>query len=77
MPETIIEESVVSTSGPLPQVNVTIDLPPQPSWGKVACPPGLTFQQKQRLLRAAKKQINAELYEMHKTLDLLEQVRRM
>jgi hypothetical protein len=29
------------------------------------------------LLRAAKKQINAELYEVYKTLELLEQVRRM
>jgi hypothetical protein len=28
--ETIIPESVVSTSGPLPQVSVTINLPPQP-----------------------------------------------
>jgi hypothetical protein len=76
MPETIVPESVASTSDPLPQVNVTISLP-RADYGEVACPPGLTFRQKERLLRAAKKQINAELYEMHKTMELVEQVRRM
>jgi hypothetical protein len=34
MPETIIPESVVSSSGPLPQVNVTISLPRE-GYGKV------------------------------------------
>jgi hypothetical protein len=77
MPETNISESIVSTSGPLPQVNVAIGLPLQEDCSQVACPPGLTFKQKQRLLRAAKKQINAELYEMHKTLMLIEHVWRM
>ena len=67
----------ISTSGPLPQVSVTISLSPPEGCGKVACPPGLTLRQKQRLLRAAKKQINAALYEVYKTLKLLEQVRRM
>jgi hypothetical protein len=50
---------------------------PQKACGIVACPPGLILRQKQRLLRAAKNQINAELYEVYKTLVLLEQVRRM
>jgi hypothetical protein len=77
MSETTKPESVVSTSGPLPPVNVTINLPPPHGYCKVACPPGLTLRQKQRLLRAAKKQINAALYEVYKTLELLEQVRRM
>ena len=77
MPETNISESIVSTSGPLPQVNVAISLPPQEGCGIVASPSSLTFQQKERLLRAAKKQINAELYEMHKTLMLIEHVWRM
>jgi hypothetical protein len=71
MSDTILSESVVSTFGPLPSVNVSIDLPPQPSSGQITCPPGLTFEQKERLLRAAKKQINAELYEMHKTMELV------
>jgi hypothetical protein len=35
------------------------------------------LRQKQRLLRAAKKQINAALYEVYKTMKLLEEVRRM
>jgi len=77
MPETIVPETLVSVSGPLPQVNVTISLPAQGGCGNVACPPGLTLRQMQRLLRAAKKQINAELYEVHKTFELLEQVKRM
>jgi hypothetical protein len=77
MSETIIPESVISTSGPLPQVNVTISLPPPSGCGKVVCPLGLALRQKQRLLRATKKQINAALYEVYKTLALLEQVRRM
>jgi hypothetical protein len=76
MSETIIPESVVSTSGPLQQVKVTISLPRE-GGGWVFCPPGLTLRQKQRILRAAKKQINAALYEVYKTLELLEQVRRM
>jgi hypothetical protein len=58
----------------LPQVNVTISLPVQEGRAQVTCPSGLTLRQKQRLLRAAKKQINAELYETYKTLVLLEQV---
>ena len=59
-----------------PQANVAIDLPRE-GGGKVACPPGLTLRQKQRLLRAAKKQINAAMYELYKTMKLLEQVSRM
>ncbi len=77
MPETTLPESGVSASGPLPSVNVTISLAPHEGNGAVACPPELTFRQKQRLLRAAKKQINAELYEMHKTMEMVEQARRM
>ena len=76
MPETVLPEGGVSASGPLPQVNVAISLP-SGGWGKVACPSGLSLRQKLRVLRAAKKQINAELYEVYKTLELLEQVRRM
>lgn len=77
MSETILQESVVGTSGPLPSVNVTISLAPHKGYGAVAYPSGLAFRQKQRLLHAAKKQINAELYEMHKTMEMVEQVRRM
>jgi hypothetical protein len=57
-------------------VSVTINLPREVR-GQVIYPPGLTLRQKQRILRAAKKQINAALYELHKTMELLEQVRRM
>ena len=58
-------------------MNVAISLP-SGGWGKVACPSGLSLRQKLRpVLRAAKKQINAELYEVYKTLELVEQVRRM
>lgn len=39
---TIRPQSVVSTSGPLPQVSVTITLPPHEGCGIVACPPDPT-----------------------------------
>jgi hypothetical protein len=75
MAEKIVPESVVSPTGPLPQVNVAISLP-SGSFGEVVCPPGLTLRQKQRLLRAAKKRINAELHELCKMRSLVEGVRR-
>jgi hypothetical protein len=71
-----VPESVLAPYGPLPPVNVTIALPGE-SGARVSCPSGLSYLQKQRLLRAAKKQINAALTELHKDLNFREELRRL
>ena len=70
-----VPNSVLAPYGPLPPVNVAVELP-QEGAGKVHCPSGLSNLQKQRLLRAAKKQINAALTELHKDLNFREELRR-